>query len=230
MNFKKAFLLFSLASLGATSSFAQSPAQPLSSKVDSVSYALGIDLSRSLKASGFDLDLSTLIKGLATAYQGGQLFFDENTASNILQQHFAEVRQQQTAALREPGQQYLAELKSKPGIQSTPEGVLYEVLTATEGRNPTASDEVKVHYAGYLIDGTKFDSSYDRGEPIVLNLNRVIAGWTIAVPMMSVGSKYKLYIPYELGYGERGSGRIPPYSTLIFEIELLDIIRPDGEA
>src|SRR5690606_4298110 len=120
-------------------------------------------------------------------------------------------------------------MQSKPGVQSTPEGVLYEILTPGEGRKPTASDEVKVHYAGYLIDGTKFDSSYDRGEPIVLNLNKVIKGWTIALPLMNVGAKYKIYIPYELAYGERGSGRIPPYSTLIFEIELLDIIKPDGE-
>lgn len=230
MSINKALLLTGLISLSTISAFGQNAKQPHFSKKDSISYALGVDISQSLKSSGIDVDLQTLIKGLATAYQGGQLYFDEAAASQILQNHFAEMRQKQTQALIEPGQMFLTEMQSKPGVQSTPEGVLYEVLTPGEGRKPTVSDEVKVHYAGYLIDGTKFDSSYDRGEPIVLNLNKVIKGWTIALPLMNVGAKYKIYIPYELAYGERGSGRIPPYSTLIFEIELLDIIKPDGEA
>src|SRR5690606_36688534 len=133
-------------------------------------------------------------------------------------------------ALIEPGHVFLAERHSKLGVQAKPEGIVYEVLTRGEWRKASVSDEIKVHYAGYLIDGTKFDCSYDRGDHIVLNLNKVIKGWTIALPLMNVGAKYKIYIPYELAYGERGSGRIPPYSTLIFEIELLDIIKPDGEA
>lgn len=229
MNFKKVILITSLVVLIIGPSYSQNARETSMSKMDSVSYAMGADISRTIKSSGSEVDLAMLIQGLSTAYLGGELLLDESTGMRVLQQHFIEMRRKQTEALREPGEKFLAELKSKPGIQETAEGVLYEVITAGEGRKPTASDEIKVHYEGYLIDGTKFDSSYDRGEPIVLHLDRVIAGWNIIVPMMNVGAKYKLYIPYELGYGERGSGRIPPYSTLIFEIELLDIIKPDGE-
>ena len=135
--------------------------------------------------------------------------------------------EKRNAELKKPGEEFLASLKSNPAVKATPEGVLYEVLVEGTGSQPKATDEVKVHYAGYLINGEKFDSSYDRGEPINLRLNQVIEGWKIAVPLMKVGSKYKLYVPYNLAYGERDSGKIPAFSTLIFEIELLDIIQPD---
>ncbi len=110
------------------------------------------------------------------------------------------------------------------GIVATPTGLQYKVLVATEGKKPLAVDTVKVHYVGTLLDGTKFDSSIDRGEPIEFSLNQVIKGWTEGVQLMSVGSKYKFFVPYNLGYGEQGAGGvIPPYATLVFEIELLDI-------
>jgi FKBP-type peptidyl-prolyl cis-trans isomerase FkpA/FKBP-type peptidyl-prolyl cis-trans isomerase FklB len=198
----------------------------LSTAKDSLSYALGVDISKSLKSSEFDIDLSTLLRGLGEAYAASPIFNEEESAG-IIQQHFKMVMDKRNAALKEPGEKYLASLKDQPNIQATAEGLLYEVLTQGNGAKPTTSDHVKVHYAGYLIDGTKFDSSYDRGEPIELNLERVIQGWTIGVPLMNVGSKYKFYIPYHLAYGENGSGRIPPYSALIFEIELLDIIKSD---
>ena len=122
------------------------------------------------------------------------------------------------------GEQFLAENAKREGVKTTESGLQYEVLESSLGRKPKATDSVKVHYEGTLIDGTVFDSSYKRGEPIEFALNGVIQGWTEGLQLMPVGSKYKLYIPYELGYGERGAGQsIPPYSALIFTVELLEI-------
>lgn len=121
------------------------------------------------------------------------------------------------------GKLFLEENAQRPEVKVTESGLQYEVIKQGKGKKPTATDKVKVHYHGTLIDGTVFDSSVDRGEPISFALNQVIAGWTEGLQLMPVGSKYKLYIPYELGYGERAAGSIPPYSTLIFEVELLGI-------
>lgn len=122
-----------------------------------------------------------------------------------------------------PGRDFLAENKKKPNIKVTAEGLQYEVLVEGEGAYPTSSEEVVVHYKGTLIDGEKFDSSYDRNEPLTLNLDRVIEGWKIGIPLMRIGSKYKFYVPYNLAYGERATGSIPAFSTLIFEVELLGV-------
>jgi len=126
-------------------------------------------------------------------------------------------------ATRKAGEQFLAENKLREGVVTTESGLQYEVLKEGKGKKPEATDKVKVHYHGTLIDGTVFDSSVERGEPIVFGLNQVIAGWTEGLQLMPVGSKYKLFIPQELGYGSRPAGQIPPYSTLIFEVELLGI-------
>ena len=130
----------------------------------------------------------------------------------------------QSLKAKEEGEKFLADNAKRPGVKVTPSGLQYEVLDATLGQKPKATNTVRVHYEGTLPDGTVFDSSYKRGEPISFPLNGVIAGWTEGLQLMSVGSKYKLFIPYNLGYGERGAGAsIPPYAALIFTVELLGI-------
>src|SRR3546814_376928 len=124
------------------------------------------------------------------------------------------------------GEEFLATNKTKPGVKTTASGLQYQVLRAGNGAKPQATDTVRVHYLGTLLDGTKFDSSYDRNEPAQFALNQVIPGWTEGVALMPVGSKYKFWIPGNLGYGERGAGPIGPNSTLVFEVELLDIVAP----
>jgi FKBP-type peptidyl-prolyl cis-trans isomerase FklB len=132
-------------------------------------------------------------------------------------------RKAKTEKLIKMGRDFLAENGKKAGIITTPSGLQYEVLKKGEGEVPQKTDKVKCHYEGRLIDGTVFDSSIKRGEPAVFGLNQVIKGWTEALSLMPVGSKWRLYIPQELGYGERQAGQIPPYSTLIFDVELLSI-------
>mgnify|MGYP003556492171 FL=1 len=126
-------------------------------------------------------------------------------------------------SVKEDGEKFLADNALKEGVTTTESGLQYEVLKMGKGKKPAATDRVKVHYHGTLIDGTVFDSSVDRGEPIVFGLNQVIKGWTEGVQLMPVGSKFRFYIPQELGYGAQNAGSIPPYSTLIFEVELLGI-------
>jgi FKBP-type peptidyl-prolyl cis-trans isomerase FklB len=146
---------------------------------------------------------------------------DMQTAGQYVEAVVARLRY---GATKEDGEKYLQENALRDGVKTTESGLQYEVLVEGKGPKPTAESTVKVHYEGTLIDGTVFDSSYQRGEPIEFPLSGVIKGWTEGLQLMPVGSKYKLYIPYELGYGERGAGQsIPPYSALIFTVELLEI-------
>ena len=133
--------------------------------------------------------------------------------------------QSQYGSNREEGEKFLAENKTKEGVQVTPSGLQYKVIKQGKGAIPTTSDKVKVHYKGTLIDGTEFDSSYKRNQPTEFGVTQVIKGWTEALTMMPVGSKWELYIPQELAYGSRNQGQIKPFSTLIFEVELLDIVK-----
>lgn len=201
------------------------------------SYSLGMIASRYLEMSmteydniGVTLDKELILRGVQDALAGKASLTDEEaeTVLMALEQQFREKQAALAAAESEKaqaeGQAYLESNALKDGVTVTESGLQYEVVQAADGAKPAATDTVSVHYTGTLIDGTKFDSSYDRGEPAQFPLNRVIPGWTEGVQLMSVGSKYKFVIPAELAYGERDMGVIKPNSVLLFEVELLDII------
>jgi len=190
------------------------------------SYALGANLGESLTSNGIPLDFEAFKEGFTDASKGANKFSAEEMQAcfeNINQMAMA--KQNQGADVeKEKGKQFLTENKKRKGVIETPSGLQYEVLVMGKGPKPSATDQVKVHYHGTLIDGTVFDSSVQRGEPIVFGLNQVIAGWTEGVQLMPVGSKFKFFIPSDLAYGDRGAGgSIKPGATLIFEVELLDI-------
>jgi FKBP-type peptidyl-prolyl cis-trans isomerase len=154
---------------------------------------------------------------------------DEQTAQGYVmayvQKKQAEKMKKEFGKNIDEGEKFLADNKKREGVQETPSGLQYEVITLGTGAKPGPEEVVKVHYTGTLLDSTKFDSSVDRGEPAVFGVNQVIKGWQEGIQLMPVGSKFKFYIPYELGYGANGTGPIPPYSTLVFEVELLEIVK-----
>ena len=150
---------------------------------------------------------------------------DSNEAREIVNKYFEELEAKMGAVAIEQGQAFLEENKKGPGVVVLPSGLQYEIIKEGTGKKPKATDQVRCHYEGTLIDGTLFDSSIQRGEPAVFGVNQVIPGWVEALQLMPEGSKWKLYIPSELGYGARGAGEmIPPHSTLIFEVELLEVL------
>ncbi|MBQ9523156.1 MAG: FKBP-type peptidyl-prolyl cis-trans isomerase [Paludibacteraceae bacterium] len=165
-------------------------------------------------------DFELIKQGFINGMMGFYEQLNGNQAGEYIQSTISNLRY---GANKEAGERFLAENALKDGIKVTDSGLQYEVLKMGKGKKPTALDKVKVHYHGTLIDGTVFDSSVDRGEPITFGLSQVIAGWTEGLQLMPVGSKFRFYIPQELGYGAREAGKIPPYSTLIFEVELLGI-------
>ncbi len=196
-----------------------------------LSYAIGMDIGRSLKNLGADIDEAALSEGISDRLNGRKLKLSDEEAIKV-QQAFFNKRAEKQAAERKAqaeknkaeGEKFLAENAKRKGVHVTESGLQYEVLKQGDGPRPKVTDRVKVHYRGTLIDGTEFDSSYARGEPVVFPLGGVIKGWTEGVQLMSVGSKYRFYLPPELAYGERGAGqRIGPNATLIFEVELLGI-------
>jgi len=165
-------------------------------------------------------DFALIKQGFINGLLGDESQFESQAASEYIQATLNHIKYGDT---KEQGEKFLEENKLREGVIVTESGLQYEVLKMGKGKKPAATDRVKVHYHGTLTDGTVFDSSVERGEPIVFGLNQVIPGWTEGVQLMPVGSKFRFYIPQELGYGERAAGSIPPYSTLIFEVELLDI-------
>jgi len=165
-------------------------------------------------------DFALIKQGFINGLLGDESQFDSQSAGEYIQATLNHIKYGDT---KEQGEKFLEENKLREGVIVTESGLQYEVLKMGKGQKPAATDRVKVHYHGTLTDGTVFDSSVERGEPIVFGLNQVIAGWTEGVQLMPVGSKFKFYIPQELGYGSRAAGSIPPYSTLIFEVELLGI-------
>lgn len=204
----------------------------LTNKNDSVSYALGVLIGENNKqqmkgAPGVDqLDKEILIAAFQKAFLGDSLQIKAEQANGLIQTFFAEVSMAEGAKNQKAGDDFLAANKVKPGVVTLPSGLQYEILTAGTGPIPTAENEVICHYHGTTIDGTVFDSSVDRGEPATFPVGQVIPGWTEALQLMPVGSKWKLYIPAALAYGERGAGaEIKPNSALIFEVELLEIVK-----
>lgn len=193
--------------------------------MDKISYALGLSMGQQLLSSGVEnLNYADLAKGIEHVLEKQKPEITYSEAQQLLNQFFTELEQKIAGQAKADGEKFLAENAKREGVKVTPSGLQYEVLEATIGQKPKATDTVKVHYEGTLVDGTVFDSSYKRGEPISFGLNQVIKGWTEGLQLMSIGSKYKLYIPYQLGYGAQGAaGSIPPYAALIFTVELLGI-------
>ncbi len=217
------------AGLVALAQLGEAKAQSLKTNQDSVSYALGMDIGKSLSSNGIEVDVASFLKGLETTYKGGDALFGEEEKMRIIKDAFNKAAERRIAKLQAAETAFFASIKTNPNIKHLQDGLYYEVISEGSGAKPTMDDEISVHYKGALANGTEFDNSYDRGQPLDLDLGRVIKGWQMGIPLMSVGSKYKLYIPSALGYGERGAGaNIPPYSALVFEIELLGIKAKDA--
>jgi FKBP-type peptidyl-prolyl cis-trans isomerase len=193
-------------------------------------YIIGMDIGKSLREQGTEVDLDSLITAIRATYTGEELAMTTEEAGQVRKEYIEKRQAEQQAEAAAAGQnnlvegqKFLAENASKEGVQTTASGLQYKVETMGTGPKPAATDTVKVHYRGTLLDGTEFDSSYSRNEPISFALNRVIAGWTEGVQLMPVGSKFTFYIAPDLAYGEGGGGPIPPNSTLVFDVELLAI-------
>lgn len=197
------------------------------------SYAVGFDLGRTIKASDSVSDLDMFMKGIKDAVTGVKPTIDElRLRQSLMKFHQIRMEREQAkerakgTANREQGKAFLLKNSKEPGVSTTATGLQYLVMKEGTGRKPKATDRVRVHYRGTLLDGTEFDSSYARGQPAEFPLSGVIPGWTEGLQLMTVGSKYKLFVPSELGYGPRGAGRtIGPDSTLVFEVELIDILQ-----
>jgi FKBP-type peptidyl-prolyl cis-trans isomerase FklB len=193
--------------------------------MDKISYAIGLSMGQNLLGSGVtSLEYADLAAGIKDVLEKNQPQISYQEAQQVLGKFFSELEAKIAGEAKAAGEAFLAENAKREGVKVTESGLQYEVLEATIGQKPKATDKVRVHYEGTLIDGTVFDSSYKRGESITFGLNQVIKGWTEGLQLMSIGSKYKLYLPYQLAYGERGAGaNIPPYAALIFTVELLGI-------
>ena len=193
--------------------------------MDKISYAIGLSMGQNLMGSGVtSLEYADLAAGIKDVLEKNQPQISYQEAQQVLGKFFSELEQKIAGEAKAAGEAFLAENAKREGVKVTESGIQYEIIEATIGQKPKATDKVRVHYEGTLIDGTVFDSSYKRGESITFGLNQVIKGWTEGLQLMSIGSKYKLYLPYQLAYGERGAGaNIPPYAALIFTVELLGI-------
>jgi FKBP-type peptidyl-prolyl cis-trans isomerase FklB len=217
----------------ATGTTAPRTATPLMLKTqkDKVSYAIGLNIGKSLRKDSVEVDSAVFARGVKDALTGAKALLTDDELKAVLTSLQGELQKRQEETMRQAadinkkaGDSFLAENKTKPGVVTLPDGLQYKVLTEGTGPKPAATDSVVCNYRGTLIDGTEFDSSYKRGQPATFPVNKVIKGWTEAVQLMPVGSKWQLFLPAELAYGNRGAGPdIGPNSTLIFEVELVSI-------
>ena len=191
--------------------------------MDKVSYALGIGIGRQLADMGAnDIVTEDFAAAMKDVLTGAQLQIDETEAQAMVQEYLQRKGEERLKNVKAEGEAFLAENAKKEGIVTLPSGLQYQVLQEGNGKSPKATDQVKCHYEGTLINGKVFDSSYRRGEPATFPLNGVIAGWTEGLQLMKEGAKYRFFIPFNLAYGTRGAGQdIPPYATLIFDVELI---------
>ena len=200
--------------------------------MDKLSYALGIGIGSQLAGMGAkELNIDDFAQAIKDVISGLELKVDNAEAQTLVQNFFQEQEAKQQAAAAEAGkaakaagEAFLAENGKKDGVVTLPSGLQYQVLKEGDGKKPSATDQVVCHYEGTLIDGTVFDSSYQRNQPATFGLNQVIAGWTEGVQLMQEGAKYRFFIPYNLAYGERGAGaQIPPFAALVFDVELIEV-------
>jgi FKBP-type peptidyl-prolyl cis-trans isomerase FklB len=194
--------------------------------MDKFSYAIGLGIGQNLLSMGAQgINVEDFAQAIADVLNRNELAMSHNEAREIVNKYFMELEEKMNAENIEKGKAFLAENAKKEGIVTLPSGLQYEVITEGNGKKPGATDRVKCHYEGTLIDGTLFDSSIKRGQPAVFGVNQVIKGWVEALQLMSEGSKWRLFIPSELGYGAQQAGEmIPPHSTLIFEVELIEVL------
>lgn len=201
--------------------------------MDKLSYALGLGIGSQLSQMGAnDLNIDDFAQAIKDVISGSELKISNQESQQIVQEFFQKQEEKQRAAAaekgkvaKEQGESYLSDNAKKDGVVVLPSGLQYQVLQEGTGKKPKATDQVKCHYEGMLVDGTMFDSSIQRGEPATFPLNGVIAGWTEGLQLMSEGAKYRFFIPYHLGYGERGAGAsIPPFAALVFDVELIEVI------
>ncbi|RPJ06443.1 MAG: FKBP-type peptidyl-prolyl cis-trans isomerase [Deltaproteobacteria bacterium] len=203
----------------------------LKDQKDKVSYSIGMEIGKNLKKQSIDVNPELLARGVKDAFSDGKALMTDQEMNEALVNFQKEMMAKQQEGAKKLGEKnktegeaFLAENKKKEGMITVPSGLQYKVMKAGSGKKPKATDTVTVHYRGTLIDGTEFDSSYKRGQPVSFPVNGVIPGWSEAVQMMEEGAKWQIFVPSNLAYGERGAGRdIGPHATLIFEIELISI-------
>lgn len=234
---RKVFAVMSMAAIVAACDGAKNPSETkLDSEMEKVSYSFGVDLGKRI-GENTELDVAAFSAGVSDGIEGGELQMSEEdmmaTLQGYQQKKMAEMQaeaEQEATENQQASEAFLAANAEKDGVVVLDSGLQYKVLEAGEGAKPTADDTVEVHYRGTLIDGTEFDSSYARGESITFPVGGVIAGWTEALQLMPVGSKWELYIPSDLAYGPGGTqGMIGPNQALVFEVELLGIEEDGGE-
>jgi FKBP-type peptidyl-prolyl cis-trans isomerase FklB len=199
---------------------------------DSLSYAIGLSVANFYKQQNIsNINTALVTRAINDVNKKGKMLMDEQQANTCLINYVQKAKSEKAAGNKKLGEDFLAANKNKPGVVSLPSGLQYQVIKAGTGPKPAITDQVRVHYHGTLIDGRVFDSSVERGQPIELSVNGVIPGWTEALQLMPVGSKWKLFVPSNLGYGDQQAGpMIAPGSTLVFDVELLDIVKPAGAA